>query len=99
MLTQAHIYIKGDIIGVGFRAWTKIQAKINHAKGWVRNIHDRPDIFGPGGGVEAVIQGEKEQVDKMLELLKKGPPVSHVTEVSITPQEPKEILEGFEIRK
>ncbi len=99
MLTQAHVYIKGDIIGVGFRAWTKIQAKIHHVTGWVRNVHDRSDIFGPSGGVEAVVQGEREQVDTLLELLKKGSPICYVQSVQITPQEPKEIIEGFEIRK
>ncbi|PIV70970.1 acylphosphatase, partial [Candidatus Roizmanbacteria bacterium CG17_big_fil_post_rev_8_21_14_2_50_39_7] len=27
-MKQVHVYIKGDVIGVGFRAWTKIQAKM-----------------------------------------------------------------------
>ena len=46
MLKQAHLYIIGDVIGVGFRAWTKIQAKINGVTGWVRNNFERADIFG-----------------------------------------------------
>lgn len=99
MLTQVHVFIKGDVIGIGFRAWTKIQAKINNIQGWVSNVYDRPEIFGLGGGVEALIQGEEENVDKMLELLKKGPPVSHVTGIETIPQDVKEIIEGFEIRK
>lgn len=68
MLKQIHVYIKGDVIGVGFRAWTKIQ-------------------------------GEEDKVNRMLGLLKAGPPVSRVDDVEISWQEQKEIFEGFEIRK
>ncbi len=91
MLKQVHLYIKGDVIGVGFRAWTKIQAKIIGVTGWVRNH--------PEGFVEASIQGEEEKVKQILELIKKGPPVSHVSNVQIFSQEPKEIFDGFEIRR
>ena len=99
MLKQVRLYIKGDVIGVGFRAWTKIQAKIMGISGWVRNFYDRPEIFGVGGGVEALIQAEEEEINKMLELLKKGPPISRVDEVEILWETPKEMFEGFEIKK
>jgi len=99
MLKQIHVYIKGDVIGVGFRAWTKIQAKIVGVSGWVRNVYDRPHEFGVGGGVETVIQGTEEKVEKMLELLKKGPPVSRVDHLDVFRQEAKEIMDAFEIKK
>ncbi len=99
MLKQVRLYIKGDVIGIGFRAWTKIQAKIVGINGWVRNVYDKPEIYGPGGGVEALIQGEEEKVNKMLELLKEGPPISRVDDIEILWEEPKEMFEGFEIRK
>lgn len=98
MLVQSHVYIKGDVIGVGFRAWTKIQAKITGVKGWIRNTHDKEDIFGVGGGVEGVFQGEEENVKKLIEIVKKGPPIAHVTEVHAMWQDPKEIYEIFEIK-
>lgn len=99
MLKQVYIYIKGDVIGVGFRAWTKIQAKVHSVSGWVRNCFDKPDVFGPGGGVEALFQGEEENVNKILEVVKKGPPISRVDDVEILWQKPKEVYEGFEIIK
>ena len=99
MLKQAHIYVKGDVIGVGFRAWTKIQAKILHLNGWVRNVFDKPEVFGNGGGVEAVIQGPEEKLGQIVELLKKGPPISRIDDVEVLPQDAKELFEGFEIRK
>jgi len=91
MLKQVHLYIKGDVIGVGFRAWTKIQAKITGVTGWVRNNEE--------GFVEAQIQGEEEKVKQIIETIKKGPSVSHVSEVEVFWQEPKEIFDQFEIRK
>lgn len=91
MLKQVHLYIKGDVIGVGFRAWTKIQAKIIGVTGWVKNNHE--------GFVEAQIQGEEEKVKQIIELVKKGPPISHVSDVQIFTQEAKEIFDEFKIIK
>jgi len=93
------MYIKGDVIGVGFRAWTKIQAKIIGVTGWVRNVFEHPDTFGKSGGVEVVFQGDDLKVEEIVEKAKEGPPVSRVDDVEIFYQHPKEILEGFEIRK
>lgn len=51
MLKQVHIVIKGDVIGVGFRYWTKQQAELVGINGWVRN---------KGEEVEALLQGDEE---------------------------------------
>jgi acylphosphatase len=99
MLKQVHVYIKGDVIGVGFRAWTKIQSKIHSIKGWVKNTFDKPDVFGSNGGVEALFQGEEKNVNEMIEILKKGSPVSRVIDVETFWQEAKEVYETFEIVK
>lgn len=90
MIKQVHLYIKGDVIGVGFRAWTKTQAKMIGVTGWVKNNFD---------GVETVIQGEEEKVNQIIEVLKRGSPVSRVEEVEIIWQEPKEIFDEFRIVK
>lgn len=99
MLKQARVKIKGDVIGVGFRAWTKIHAKILGITGWVRNVYDQEEYYGKGGGVEALIQGEEDKFDEMIKLLEKGPEISRVDDTEFYEQEPKEIIEGFEIRK
>ena len=99
MLKQAHLYIKGDVIGVGFRAWTKIQAKITGVTGWVKNNFSDPDIFGVSGGVETVIQGDEDKVKSIIESIKKGPPVARVEDIEIYWQDVKEIYDSFEIRK
>ena len=92
MLKQVHLYIKGDVIGVGFRAWTKIQAKIIGVNGWVKNTYNQPVV-------EAQIQGEENKVKEIIEIIKKGPPVSRVDEVEIIWQDAKELFDGFKIVK
>ena len=99
MKVQAHVYIRGDVIGVGFRAWTKIQAKLTGVTGWVRNNFEKPEVFGVNGGVEAVFQGIEAEIEQMIQLVKKGPPVSRVDEVDVYWQEAKEEFNAFEIRK
>lgn len=65
----------------------------------MRNEDYKPDVFGVGGGVEALVQGEEDRVEKMIQLVKKGPPISRVDDVEILPEEAKEMFDGFEIRK
>ncbi len=99
MIKQARVYIKGDVIGVGFRAWTKIQAKILTVTGWVRNVYDKPEVFGISGGVEALIQAEEETLNKIIEKIKQGPDVARVDEVEVIWEDAKEIFDAFEIVK
>ncbi len=87
------------LLGLVFGRGQKFKPTPLGVSGWVTNVYDKPEIFGVYGGVEAVIQGEEEEVEKMIELLKKGPPVSRVSEVEIFWETPKENFDGFEIRK
>ncbi|MBI2051468.1 acylphosphatase [Candidatus Roizmanbacteria bacterium] len=98
-MKQVRLYVKGDVIGVGFRAWTKIQAKMIGITGWVRNVFDRPEIFGPYGGVEVLAQGAEEKLRKMIETVKQGSPVSRVDDVEVFWEEQQEMHDGFEIVK
>jgi acylphosphatase len=97
-MTQAHVYIIGDVIGIGFRAWTKIHAKQHNIKGWIRNAHHNEHIFGKGGGVEALFQGDTFAINTMIELVKKGPTIARVDDVEVYWQQPTEVFSDFEIR-
>lgn len=99
MLKQARLYVLGDVIGVGFRAWTKIQAKIIGATGFARNIYDKPEIFGAMAGVEVIIQGKDNKINKMINKIKEGPPVAFVSEVKIFWEEALTKYQEFEIKK
>jgi acylphosphatase len=88
-LVQAQVYITGRVQGVNFRYYTRQQAVELGVSGWVRNVRD--------GRVEAVFQGDQEQVAKILEWCQRGPPSARVVDVAVEWQAPAEILSGFEI--
>jgi acylphosphatase len=71
-----HVRVSGRVQGVYYRAYTKSQANELGIKGWVRNI--------PGGGVEAILEGEREKVGELLGLMKAGPAGSMVSGLQIS---------------
>lgn len=71
-----HVRVSGRVQGVFFRAFTQEKATEFGIKGWVRNI--------PGGGVEAVLEGERQKVGEMLGLLKAGPEGAMVLGVELS---------------
>jgi len=87
---RAHIFIKGLVQGVSFRAYTKKKADFLDLKGWVRNTKD--------GGVEVILEGEKEKVEIMLKLLRRGPLLARVDNLDIEWREYKGEFKNFEIR-
>ena len=61
--TRAHVYVHGRVQGVFFRATTRDKAIALGVKGWVKNCLD--------GSVEAVFEGEKDIVEKIVNWCKK----------------------------
>lgn len=91
MATQAHLFIKGRVQGIFFRAFVKEQARALGLSGWVRNL--------PDGRLEVVFVGEKEKIEKLIEKCHQGPPLAKVSEVEVAWSEPKEFFSSFEIRR
>ena len=75
MKVRAHVLVSGIVQGVLFRHNTRKQATRNGVYGWVRNLFD--------GQVEAIFEGERENVEKVIEFCKLGPPGSEVTSVQV----------------
>ena len=90
MPVRAHVYISGKVQGVFFREYTRNKAKSLGIKGWVRNLRD--------GRVEAVFEGEKEKVNKMISWCHKGSPYSKVEKVEVKWEEYRGEFNDFEIR-
>ncbi|RJS71942.1 acylphosphatase [ANME-2 cluster archaeon] len=84
-----HIIVTGRVQGVGFRYFTVRCANNLGLRGWVRNL--------PDGGVEAVIQGQDDSIEQMIELLQEGPGASIVTDLKIEEIEQEE-FSGFTMR-
>ncbi len=72
---RAHVFIEGSVQGVFFRANTREEASLLGLTGWVRNCWD--------GRVEAVFEGEREKVERVIAWCKKGPPGAMVRDVEI----------------
>ena len=75
MRTRAHVVVSGDVQGVFFRQETKQQAEAHGVTGWVRNRND--------GAVEAVFEGEEQDVKALIDFCKRGPPRALVTNVDV----------------
>lgn len=84
-----HVFISGLVQGVFFRWNTKKMADKLKLSGWVRNLSD--------GRVEAIFEGDKESIEKMIEWCKKGPPEAIVEKVEIIWEEYKGEYKGFKI--
>jgi acylphosphatase len=89
MKTRALILITGKVQGVFFRDFTRENAIRLGLTGWVRNA--------PAGGVELVVEGEKEKILQLVEKLHQGPPVARVKEISVNWQAHEGEFDNFSI--
>jgi acylphosphatase len=78
----------GRVQGVFFRDTVRGRAESLGVAGWVTNRAD--------GTVEAVFEGAGEAVEAMVELCRRGPGRSEVTELEVA-QEAPEGLTGFQV--
>jgi len=90
MKVKAHVFVSGRVQGVFFRSETQDEASKRNVSGWVRNTHD--------GRVEAVFEGEKENVEKMIDFCRRGPPGARVTKVDVQWENYKGEFRDFKIR-
>jgi acylphosphatase len=74
-MERRHVFIYGFVQGVGFRFSVERAARSRSVSGWVRN---RPD-----GAVEAVFEGEREDVEALLEFCRHGPRGAQVERVDV----------------
>ncbi|MDQ3873444.1 MAG: acylphosphatase [Thermoproteota archaeon] len=72
---RVHVFISGMVQGVYFRQNTKEVATRHRVTGWVRNL--------PDGRVEAIFEGDRTDVDEVIEWCQIGPPKANVEDVDI----------------
>ena len=85
-MKRIHIIISGNVTGVFFRDFIKINAIKLKLKGFVKNIDEK---------VEAIFEGEN--IKKMIELCKKGPKGSKVTDIKIKEEQFKNEFKDFKV--
>jgi len=82
-----HAFVSGRVQGVFYRDSTQKQAIKLGIVGWVKNCDD--------GRVEVVAKGEKEDVEKLIKWLKKGPQFAKVASLDWREVEKMELDDGF----
>lgn len=89
---RAHVWVKGRVQGVGFRAHVEYSArKIGGLTGWVRNVgYDT---------VEAVAEGERANVERFIQVMKDGPTGSRVHEAEVEWETPTGEFMQFGVRR
>src|SRR5690349_9420199 len=89
---RAHIWVKGRVQGVGFRAHVEYMARqIGGLTGWVRNVgYDT---------VEAMAEGERNNVEKLIQAMKDGPRGSRVDESKVDWENPMGDFDRFGVKR
>lgn len=90
MKVRAYAYVSGRVQGVFFRAETVDLANRLGLTGWVRNLSN--------GRVEALFEGEKEDVEKALDFCRRGPPGARVRNLDVKWEDWKGEFQDFTIR-
>ena len=88
-MVRYRVLISGRVQGVFFRDSCRRLARQHGVSGWVRNL--------PDGQVEAVFEGRAEDVDRLVEWVRRGPSRAVVAGVAVQ-AEPPEGLSTFLIR-
>jgi acylphosphatase len=88
MAVRAHVFVSGMVQGVSFRWYLTQEARTRMAGGWVRNL--------PDGRVEAVLEGERDDVEALVDWCRHGPRYARVSDVEVSWSEP-EGLHEFDI--
>lgn len=81
--------VSGDVVGVGYRAWARRQAKGLELVGWVKNREDKT--------VELVAEGTRESLEEFIALCRRGPDVAWVKHVDVSWQKATGEFVGFEV--
>ena len=91
-IVRAHVRVQGRVQGVGFRAHVEYYARqIGDVTGWVRNVgYDT---------VEAVVDGESQDVNLFIEMMKQGPRVSRVDESTVEWETPTGEFQEFGVKR
>ena len=88
---RAHVWVRGRVQNVGFRAHVEYTARQIGVTGWVRNVgYDT---------VEALAEGTREKIDPFLEAVKTGPRGAHVDESRVEWENPTGEFESFQVRR
>lgn len=88
-MIRFHVFIYGIVQAVGFRNYIRTKANKLSIKGWIKNLED--------GRIEAVFEGEDENINEILEYCKKGPYLAKVDNLIIKEEEYESKFKEFRV--
>lgn len=80
--------VRGRVQGVGFRDYVMTRARFLGLRGYVRNLPD-------GRSVEVVAEGDRADLEQLLDYLRDGPRLSRVNAVDVDWGEPTGGFDDF----
>ena len=86
---RIRVFVTGKVQGVFFRQALKVKAKQNNVLGWVKNLND--------GRVEAVMEGNEEKVNVLIEWCHGGPANARVEDIEIRNEKFTNEFSKFEV--
>lgn len=78
MKKSIRLYIDGTVQGIFFRTFIKENAENNNVNGFVRNLED--------GRIEIFLEGNVDDVNKMMKICGEGPKHSQIKKVETKPE-------------
>ncbi len=88
---RARLRVRGLVQGVGFRYFLAHTARQLGLRGYVQNC--------PDGSVEAVVEGSRDAVERVIAHARIGPPAARVQTVEVHWEAPTGEFASFEIRR
>ncbi len=89
-IARVHVVVNGIVQGVFYRASAREEAQVLGLTGWVRNCLD--------GSVEAVFEGERGRIERVLKWCKTGPPGAKVKNIKSNWRAPTGEFDNFSIK-
>lgn len=90
-IARAEIIVSGLVQGVGFRFFVRRTVdEIGGLTGFVRNLFS--------GEVQAVVEGDRKNIERLFARMKRGPRSAHVDTAVIEWEKPGNGFSSFEVR-
>jgi len=89
-LSRVHIWVRGRVQGVGFRAFVQQSAIVMDLTGWVRNVG--------WDQVETIAEGEKSVLEQFIVAVRTGPRASQVEDARVEWEPASGEFESFQVR-
>jgi acylphosphatase len=87
---RVHIWVRGRVQGVGYRAFVQQSAMVMGLKGWVRNVG--------WDQVETIAEGDKPVLERFIEAVRTGPRASQVEDARVEWEPAMGEFESFQVR-